>query len=134
MRCRDILSGSPLPLVSVLIDRRDEGDSVEIMHKSLDEIMRKEKFTAEEKALVYYAGQTQGDRVKVITDIKVAKANDRNSKKMTWLTFVLGFTAVCDLGFQFAAHAEQQRIPLPLLPFILIMCLGVILLLALMSR
>ena len=58
--------------------------------------MRREKFTDEEKALVAHAGQSQAERVKIITDIKVAKSNERYSEKMTYLTCVLAFIAVLD--------------------------------------
>jgi hypothetical protein len=67
------------------------------MHISLDEIMRREKFTDDEKALVGHAGPTQAERVKVITDIKVAKSNERYSDKIMILTYFLVFAALLDV-------------------------------------
>ena len=97
--------------MSVLIDRGDESDSVESMHISLDEIMRREKFTAEEKALVEYAGQTAAERIKVITDIKIAKSNDRYSQKIAFLTCLLALTALLDLLMPLTADPKMPFIP-----------------------
>jgi hypothetical protein len=88
--------------------------------------MRREKFTDGEKALVDFAGQTHADRVKIITDIKVAKSNDRYAEKMTFLTFVLGVAALIDVAITLLKGEG-----IPLIPQILL-SIGIIGMLVLM--
>ena len=61
----------------------------------LDEIMEKEKFNEVEIALVNHLSSQQ-DRVKVISEIKIAKSNERQSKRIESLTFILAVMAMVD--------------------------------------
>jgi hypothetical protein len=64
---------------------------------TLDEIMEKEKFNEVEKALVKHPMLSQPDRIKIISDIKTAKSNERQSKIIGTLTYVLIVIALAEL-------------------------------------
>src|SRR5687768_9656397 len=77
---------------------------------TLDEIMEKEKFNGIEKALVKHPMLSQPDRVKIISDIKTAKSNDRQSQNILLLTWSMLLMA----GIDIAADAiRNSSFPFP---------------------
>jgi hypothetical protein len=91
---------------------------------TLDEIMEKEKFNDVEKALVKHSMLSQPDRIKLISEIKTAKSNERQSKKIELLTFILAVTAMVDLNFQFAATLNRVQFLIMSVPVLLLIAWG----------
>jgi hypothetical protein len=91
---------------------------------TLDEIMEKEKFNEVEKALVKHSMLSQPDRIKLISEIKTAKSNERQSKKIELLTFILAVTAMVDLNFQFVATLNRVQFLIMSVPVLLLIAWG----------
>ena len=59
--------------------------------------MRREKFTDEERALVNHLSLSQAERIKIISEIKIAKSNEKQSAGIGGLTVILAYIALFNL-------------------------------------
>jgi hypothetical protein len=82
----------------------------------LEEIMRREKFNDVEKALVNHPTLSQAERIKIISEIKIAKSNRKHAAAANNFSYILILTTlVGTLG----SHAT--RLDLPTLAVVLLL-------------
>ena len=67
---------------------------------TLDEIMEKEEFNDVEKALVNHPTLSQAERIKIISEIRAAKANEKHSFSLSVLTTLLATLGLLSLMAQ----------------------------------